>query len=466
MELKKKERILIVDDTPANIDVLGAILMDGYDISVAVNGSMALDIVSSGILPDLVLLDIMMPEMDGYEVARRLKADAKTQAIPVIFVTAKIEEEDEARGFKMGAVDYLRKPVNPEVTLARIRSHLELKRLRDNLSLSLEKRTSQVEVSNKALSGAQASAHKHLIYFKELFMNSPYGIILVGTDNAIINTNQSFSKLIGYEEDEIIGRKASSFSVTKKLQDAKQKLIQNAMIQGSVSMETRCFHKSGYEIQVSALAYPVIIDNTVQGVFVFYENISQRKEFENKLKHQAFHDALTGIPNRVLFSDQLAWAIQQQEKDKTFRFAIMLIDLDRFKSVNDSLGHQAGDELLKAVTQKIQIHLRTGDMLARLGGDEFAVLLPQIDSCDTVKAIASRIQKAAESTFIIQGQEVHISASIGIVFNTRAYTSADPLLRDADLAMYQAKDSGRARFKFFTPDMRKNCSTGSPVKKN
>lgn len=462
---KKKERILIVDDTPANIDVLGAILMEEYDVSVAVNGPMALEIISSGILPDLVLLDIMMPEMDGYEVARRLKADAKTSSVPVIFVTAKIEEEDEARGFKIGAVDYIRKPVNSDVTLARIRSQLELKRLRDNLAFSLEESTSQVEASAMALAGAQASAQKHLIYFRELFMNSPYGIILVGLNNKIINSNQSFSNLIGYDKQKILGCDASSFSVARDLQDDHHSFIQNALTRGSVSMETRCFHKSGYEIQVSALAYPVTINNSVQGVFVFYENISQRKQFENKLKHQAFHDALTGIPNRVLFADQLSWALEAQQTDKRFRFAVMLIDLDRFKRVNDTLGHQAGDELLRAVTEKIQTLLRAGDTLARLGGDEFAVLLTHVKSRDEVESVASRILKAAESKFVIQGQDVHISASIGIVLETGSYASSDQLIRDADLAMYQAKDAGRAAFRFFTPDMRKELLNRVSIEK-
>ena len=475
----KKERILIVDDTPANIDVLGAILMQDYEISVAVNGPMALDIMESGLLPDLVLLDIMMPEMDGYEVARQLKSNEKTREIPVIFVTAKIEEEDEAFGFQMGAVDYIRKPVNSDVTLARIKSQLELKRYRDHLTDEIREKSHQVRTSAHALeterhkldkttrdlAGVQASALKNQIYFKELFMNSPHGIILVGPDNKIINTNKSFSDLVGYETDEIINKKTSGFSVADDLKDAHESLIQEALVHGSMSMETRCFHKQGYEIHVSALAYPVKINNRVQGVFVFYENISQRKQFENKLRHQAFHDALTGIPNRLLFSEQLDIAIQKQETLKNYRFAVLLIDLDRFKSVNDSLGHQAGDTLLKAITKRVQNHLRDGDTLARMGGDEFAVILSKVGDSARVEAIASRIREAAESKFTIDGNEVHISASIGIVLDTRSYTRADQLLRDADLAMYQAKDAGKARFKFFTPEMRKDLLRRMNVEK-
>jgi Amt family ammonium transporter len=477
---QKKERILIVDDTPANIDVLGAILMPDYEISVAVNGPMALDILNSGITPDLILLDIMMPEMDGYEVARQIKADEKIREIPLIFITAKIEEEDETRGFEMGAVDYIRKPVNSSVTLARIKSQLELKRYRDNLSKTIQKKNIQVQVSKNALitekhkltqasedlAEVQASAHKNQIYFKELFSNSPHGIILVGPDNKIINANKSFSKLLGYDIIEIINKKTSGFSVADNLKDAHNSLIRRALAQGTMSMETKCFHKKGYKINVSALAYPVKINNKIQGVFVFYENISQRKLFENKLKHQAFHDALTGIPNRLLFAERLNFAIDTQNQDPSFGFAVLLIDLDRFKRVNDSLGHHAGDVLLKAVTLKIHAYLRDEDTLARMGGDEFAILLSNVKNVAEIKTIANRVRQAVESCFIIEGQEVYISASIGIVYETRFCGKAASLLRDADLAMYHAKDEGKAQFKFFTPDMRETLMTSMTTEKD
>ncbi|MCK5164857.1 MAG: EAL domain-containing protein, partial [Desulfobacula sp.] len=476
---QEKKRILIVDDTPANIDVMGAILMSDYDISVALNGAMALDIVESGTPPDLILLDIMMPEMDGYEVTRRLKANEKTRQIPVIFVTAKIEEEDEAFGFQIGAVDYIRKPVNPCVTLARIKCQIELKRYKDQLAVLVEKKTTQVETSLKQLEDKrhklskaaedlkdfEASAHKNHIYFRELFMNSPHGIILVGPDNKIISTNKSFSKLVGYDIEEIVNKKISGFSVAGDCKDEHSSLVQEALKGKTVSVETRCFHKKGFKIHVSALAYPVKINNSIQGVFVFYENISQRKLFEGKLKHQAYHDVLTGIPNRLLFSERLDFAIEKQKSSSIYRFAVLLIDLDRFKSINDSLGHQAGDELLKAVSAKVQGCLRADDTLARLGGDEFAILLSDIKGQAEVNAIASRICQAAESTFIIDKQEVHISASIGVVIDTKSYGNANLLLRDADLAMYNAKDAGKAQFKIFSRKMHEELMASITIEK-
>ena len=456
----QKEKILIVDDTPANIDVLGAILMDDYDISVAVTGAMALDIARSKNPPDLILLDIMMPEMDGYEVAQKLKSDHATSQIPIIFVTAKIEDSDEAFGFELGAVDYIRKPVTPKVAMARIKSQLELKNYRDRLAQLLEEKSGQVEKSQKELNlvtedlmDKKITAHKNQVYFRELFMNSPYGIILVGKDKRIIRSNRSFSKLLGYPMDEIMNTRFSGFSEDEKNRELHEGMIESALQGQTLSIEIPCRHRQGYHVPVSALAYPVKIKTDVQGVFIFYENISQRKLFEEKLKHQAYHDALTGIPNRLLFSERLDYAIRRKAKDTDYQFSVLLIDLDRFKQVNDSLGHQAGDELLQRVTEKIRECLRARDTLARLGGDEFAVLLPEIASKPQITTIANRIKDAAESTFLIQDQEVHISASIGIVMDSNGYDDANHLLRDADLAMYTAKDCGKAQFQFFTPKM-------------
>ena len=464
---RSNERILIVDDTPANIDVLGAILMEEYDISVAVNGPMAIEIAKSDTPPDLILLDIMMPEMDGYEVARELKSERQTRQIPIIFVTAKIEDRDEAFGFQVGAVDYIRKPVNPSITLARIKSQLELKRYKDHLTRLVEEKEFEVTSSRRELEHEKerlskvsedlvykkAAAHKHEVYFRELFMNSPYGIVLVGRDNRIIRTNKSFSKLLGYSVSDILNKRFPGFPVEDLFRSNYEMLLKNARNGETVSVEIQCLHKNGFEIPISALAYPVKVDNQVQGVFVFYENISQRKLFEEKLKHQAYHDSLTGIPNRLLFSERLDIALENRKNGTGFKFAVLLIDLDRFKSVNDSLGHQAGDELLQLVSAKIKECLRTKDTLARLGGDEFAILLPDIESREKISIIAARIAQAAESRFIVQNQEVSVSASIGIVIQTESYENANHLLRDADLAMYHAKDSGKAQFKFFTPKM-------------
>lgn len=472
-----KEKILIVDDTPANIDVLGGILAGNYDIRVAISGSMALDIVHAGDFPDLILLDIMMPEMDGYEVARHLKSNHTTSDIPIIFVTAKIDDADEAVGFEAGAVDYIRKPVNAPITLARIKSQLELKRYRNHLSRLVERKSGQVNNSKQALvqekhklsqvqddlADKARLAYKNQVYFRELFMNSPYGIALIDQDKKVLNTNKSFTELCGYTESQMLN---NIFPTSMKDGRSKKEIIDlldQALEGETCRTETGFRHKKGFDIQVSALAYPVKIDDIVQGVFVFYEDITQRKQFEEKLHHQAYHDALTGIANRRYFAEQLNSLLTRQKKTAKFKFAVLLIDLDRFKNVNDSLGHQAGDKLLKLVAEKIKYCLRTNDLLARLGGDEFGILLSATDSKDQVATIASRITLATEVPFMICDQEVRISASVGVVTNTDGYETADDLIRDADLAMYHAKNSGKAQFQFFSHQMHETALTSLTV---
>ncbi len=467
MEQTTKERVLIVDDTPANIDVLGAMLMEHYEINVAINGPMALEIAEAESPPDLILLDIMMPGMDGYEVAQQLKSNPVTKAIPIIFVTAKIEQEDEAFGFALGAVDYIRKPVSTSVTLARIKSQLELKKYRDNLTAKVEEKIAEVKSSKQLLrdtekervriagdlKNSEESAHKNHVYFRELFMNSPNGIILVGTNRRIIRANRSFATLVGCTLDEATGIDVRDAFISMGCRKEWCRLVENAMDGDTLALEIQCHHKKGFNIPVSALAYPVIIDNRVEGIFVLYENISQRKIYEDKLKHHAFHDALTGIPNRILLMDRLNQAIELKRTRSEFNFSVFILDLDRFKNVNDSLGHQAGDKLLIAVTARIQSCLRSMDTVARLGGDEFAILLYNTQSHGQVIAIAARIREVTETIFVIDGHEAHISASIGIVMDTGHYETGEQLLRDADLAMYHAKDAGKDCFKIFSPTL-------------
>lgn len=203
-----------------------------------------------------------------------------------------------------------------------------------------------------------------------------------------------------------------------------------------------------------------------QGLAVWAENgqptrlagsqtdITQRKLAEAQLMHSAFHDVLTGLPNRTLFRERLEQAIEQANEDQAYRFAVLFLDLDRFKVINDSLGHLVGDELLVVVARRIKAQLRPDDMVARLGGDEFAILLSSIPSTDQVAAIAERIQLELAKPIVLQEQRIFTASSIGIAIGSADYDWPDEILRDADMAMYQAKSRGRARYELFRADMR------------
>ena len=182
-------------------------------------------------------------------------------------------------------------------------------------------------------------------------------------------------------------------------------------------------------------------------------DIDERKLAEAKLEHDAVHDALTGLPNRKCLMNRLARSIERKRHNKSYGFATLFIDLDRFKTINDSMGHQAGDELLLSITEKLQKVVRPSDMVARLGGDEFVVLLESVTDQQLVEQIADRIQVELQQPINIGGQEIYSSASIGIVLGTNNYDTPDDLVRDADMAMYRAKTKGKARFEIFDPQV-------------
>ncbi len=202
------------------------------------------------------------------------------------------------------------------------------------------------------------------------------------------------------------------------------------------------------------------VDGKVTGTVCAIADISERKRASEELKRthidlqqKALHDALTGIANRTLFNDRLRHAIDRYRRSSDGGFAVLFLDIDRFKLVNDSLGHPVGDSLLVAITERLQNCVRTGDTLARLGGDEFTILMEDVGTIEAATRLAERVQRDLRRPFDLEGKEVHISASIGIVSSEYGYDHPQDVLRDADIAMYRAKALGKARYQVFTKKM-------------
>ena len=204
---------------------------------------------------------------------------------------------------------------------------------------------------------------------------------------------------------------------------------------------------------------PQRLDGTPVGRVWSFRDVTARKTAELRLVHDAFHDALTNLPNRSLFTDLLARALGRSRRRDDYAFALLFLDIDRFKVVNDSLGHMTGDQLLVAIARRLERCVRPGDTVARLGGDEFTVLLDDIEDVSDATRIADRIQRELNLPFNISGQEVFTSASIGIAVSASGYARPDDLLRDADIAMYRAKALGKARYEVFDADMHARAVT-------
>lgn len=299
---------------------------------------------------------------------------------------------------------------------------------------------------------------KQRAYFLQLFEASSQAIVALDHERRITSVNKGFEELFGYKEQEIKGDLNKDIVVPADLMEEMQS-ISSAVLSGNmIKKETFRLHKDGRRIPVSVLGFPIKVDDTLEGIFYIYEDISERKAFEQQLYQQAFFDGLTNIANRILFLERLERALERSKRRKDFCFAVLLIDLDRFKWVNDSLGHIAGDELLQTIAERFKKCVRTSDTVARLGGDEFAILLEEFDKNSQVIEIVNRLQQEAQRPIVIGNSEVNVSASIGVVLNTEQYSNTEEILRDADIAMYRAKELGKARFQLFNKRLHKIAS--------
>ena len=286
--------------------------------------------------------------------------------------------------------------------------------------------------------------------FQQLFDGSPQAVVSMDINGCITRANKGFQSLFGYSDAKVVGACNIDLIVPDHLCLESVTLMQAVLSGKSIEKETHRKNHTGKLIPVFLMGFPLIVNNAVEGVFYIYQDITDRKAMEDELYHKAFYDSLTGIPNRVLFMERLEHAFKRKQRKEKFNFTVLLIDLDGFKWVNDNLGHQAGDILLRKVAQRFLGCLRSVDTIARLGGDEFAVLLEDITGPKEIAAIAWRLINEAARPFILQGTEAFISASIGVILKASRYTKPDHILRDADIAMYRAKTTGKSRFKVFS----------------
>ncbi len=415
---KQKPLVLIVDDTMMNIDLLADVLREDYRLGIATNGVKALEFVKKN-KPDLILLDIMMPEMDGFEVCRILKEDSQTRTIPVIFITALSDTENVARGFQLGGCDYIPKPFHAIEVKARVKSKL--------------------------------NELNQLSFVKNIFHTSLEGIVIADQDMIISMVNPMACSITGYDQEELVGKSIDILQTHDRGEITRQ--LHTFLDDGDDwSGEIWNRRKNGEKFpQKLALSAVRNLWGEVINYVVIFHDMSEIKRHKDELKYQANHDGLTGLPNRTFFQFRLLGAIEDARRHDE-KMALLVLDLDHFKQINDSLGHLVGDFLLKEVCSRLEGCL--GDaILARLGSDEFGVVIEGLISEEWAVKIAEQINLSLTLPFFYEGHELFISASLGITFYPEDGLDPEVLMKNGDIAMAQAKARGGNTYQVFHREM-------------
>jgi diguanylate cyclase (GGDEF)-like protein/PAS domain S-box-containing protein len=454
-------RILLVDDDPSNLDVLGRLLHLYYDILAAPSGERALEIAARAPKPDMILLDVLMPGMDGFAVLACLRDNPATSDIPVIFVTGLDSAEDEQKGLELGAVDYIAKPYRAPIILARVRTQLELKRARDWLrdqNAYLEAEVARRVAENMSIQKASNRELARLNRQNELILTS-VGEGIYGADSAgnIYFINPSAASILGYTRDELLGKDVHATVHYNKPDGSPYRredcptylsLVSGVAVRG---IEETLWHKDGSPLPVLFSSVPIMEGGAIVGAVATFQDIRERKRYQAQLERQANVDELTGLPNRNLLTDRLAQAMARCRQSGK-NLAVLVFNLDRFKEINDSLGHALSDKLLREISGWLGTVGETLDTLAHMDSNEF-VLLVEDGEMGEADSLARRILKALTQPFLLEERELFLSASIGIAIFPKDGEDGETLLKNAGAAMYRAKAAGGNGFNFYAAEM-------------
>ncbi len=568
---QSKPIVLIVDDVPDNLSAISEMISDlGVDVRVANSGPVAIRYARLAPHPDLILLDVMMPEMDGHAVLRTLRADAETRDIPVIFVTALNDPENEERGIAEGAVDYITKPINAAILGSRVKSQLELKRARDvmagqkawleqevarrmaeNIQLETrlqvalatsgfgiwehdhERGTNQWSPSlarilglnegpatiaacfemihpedlGRILQGKEAPpsrgdelpveelrmrhADGHWVWMEErgrilrrdadgkpalvlgtmadisrrkaseaehrlasvVFTGISDGICITDANADILLTNPAFSKVTGYSSSEALGKNPrilrSGTHGPEFYRDMWDAISRHGNWQGEITNRRKDGELVSEWLNISAVSDQNGRLTNYVGVF---SDLSERHAAAERIQYLSSYDPLTNLPNRSLFADRLSQALINAHRYNR-ETAVILLDLDRFRFINDTLGPPVGDEILIEVARRLNLQVREGDTIGRRSGNEFGFVMANLSHERDTIALAQRILDAIAVPFEVGGHSISMTASIGVSLAPRNGNDVDTLMKGADAALLRAKKSGQNLFRFYSPEM-------------
>ena len=441
-------RILVVDDEPRLVSSLASLLRGcGYDVTEANGGKHACELIATQQF-DLALLDLRMPAVDGFAVMAYL--ENQQPECGSIVISGESSFTAVSRALRRGALDYIRKPFDPEELIATVKGVVgkqSLLKAHEYIQVRLEK--------SEAL-------HRYIVN------SSPDIVFMLDAEGHFCFINSKVESLLGYKPVELCGRHFRHILDDRDVArgiyalnapdisaDNPRTLEIRLKTRGS-RRATRHFEITAFPIDPQSWTHNSRTQGGGSGQNASYygtaRDVTERKEAEAFINFQAYHDLLTRLPNRALFKDRLELAITHARRERQ-KLAVMFLDLDRFKVINDTLGHAMGDRLLQAVTQRLESCLRKGDTLSRFGGDEFTLLLPSIHSNEDASQIARKLIKTLKAPFVLGEHEVFVGVSIGISIYPEAGDTMDQLIQNADIAMYNVKARGKDSYRFFSESM-------------
>ncbi len=427
--------VLCVDDDPAMRLLLHeALEQASFTVEEAASGEEALMRMENR-LPDLVLLDVNMPGIDGFETCARIRRLGGAALLPIVMLTGLDDVKSIEQAYHTGATDFIAKPFNWAILPHRLRYILRASQ------------AIQEEHAMRNMLGLILDSIPVRVYWKD-------------RDLRYLGCNHCFAEDAGFSEPwELAGRRDADlpWSNQADLLEAEDREVMDKKRTRRGYEQIRTRH-SGERLYVHSNKLPFTDgEGQVIGILGTFEDITARKETEARIQVLAQRDSLTGLPNRTLFADRLRHAMTQTQRAERL-LGLMFLDLDRFKTVNDTLGHHQGDELLIQVAERLRICMRESDTVARLGGDEFTAILEMLSNIEDCLQVARKILKALEVPFRLDQRTVFISASIGIAIYPLAGENAEILIRNADTAMYRAKEEGGGRFSLYSSDMSANAA--------
>jgi len=444
---EKPEMILVVDDEKRQQDSLMQLMaQQGYLVDSASDGAEAIEKLKHENI-GIILLDLNMGGSNGEHVMQFITDNELDTAVIVVSGETSFEAAENA--LKYGAYDFIRKPYS-------------LDNLLNSVNNAIKKR--QLEAENRRMHAQLRESEKLHRY---IVNKSPDIVYILDSQGRFTFINKRVETLLGYKMKEIIGRHYSELIHEEDLDKAQFKFNERRTgKRASINIElklkcknndqTRNFDNRLLPIEINSVgvyrSQDEVKSKKFVGTYGIARDISDRIEAEEIIRFQAYHDMLTRLPNRTLLKDRLHQAIAHAKRNQS-NLSVMFLDLDRFKVINDTLGHLVGDRLLQAVAMRLRHCLREGDTLARIGGDEFTLLLPEVNSKQDAEVIASKIIKSLKLPFKIDTHELFVSTSIGISQYPDDGQTMESLLKHADIAMYSVKGRGKNGYDFYHNNM-------------